>query len=105
MKIKGKILLSLIITILMIRPSISESYMQEGYINEVTIHADISRCALELKHKSTPHVSFGFWDCSNITGKAILDLAKIAAMLNRPVVITLEDNTNVVKPLLSIVLK
>ncbi|WP_407965664.1 hypothetical protein [Bartonella sp. C271] len=104
MKIK-KILLSLILTILMIGSSISGSYAQEGYIDEVSINAETSRCSLRVKYTSSPSMGFGMWNCNSIAGKAILDLAKIAAMLNRPVEVTLEDSPNLFKELLYLTLK
>ncbi|OPB31408.1 hypothetical protein [Bartonella sp. AR 15-3] len=113
MKIK-KILLSLIMTILMIGSSISGSYAQQamdqpyvqpGYIGTVTVDLQNSYCVLEVKYKSSTDTQLGTWKCDSIVGKAILDLAKIAALLDRPVEVIFMSSTDTAKPVLGITLK
>ncbi|MET3559851.1 hypothetical protein ABID39_000529 [Bartonella japonica] len=105
MKIKGKIFLSLIMTILMIGPSISGPYIQEGYIVSVQVDMQTQYCTLEVTDKSSPNKQIGTWYCNNIPGRALLDLAKIAALLDRPVEVVLKDSNQTMKEVLGITLK
>ncbi|MCL6229907.1 hypothetical protein [Bartonella bilalgolemii] len=105
MKIKRKILLSLIMTILMIKPSISASYVQPGYIDSVTVKTEAPTCTLKIKYKSSSDTQLGAWSCDNLAGKAILDLAKIAAILDRPVEVIFTAGTQTVKQVIGITLK
>ncbi|AQX21134.1 hypothetical protein Bcsk_004760 [Bartonella sp. CDC_skunk] len=105
MKIKGKIFLSLIITILMIKPSISGPYVQPGYIGSVGVDLQTFNCTLKVIYKSSPDIQLGTWRCDSTPGKAILDLAKIATILDRPVEVVFMSSKDEAKPVLGITLK
>ncbi|WP_102830584.1 hypothetical protein [Bartonella bovis] len=104
MKIKEKILLSLSMMVLMVGTAFAEAYEQPGFINWVKV--DEKQCTLRIIYKSSPgSQQLGTWSCDNTYGKNILDLAKTALILDRPVVVKLIGNGKEVKPVLGITLK
>ncbi|AQX31289.1 hypothetical protein [Bartonella schoenbuchensis] len=66
-----------------------------------------SRCLLAVSYG--PYTQeLGEWQCDDPRGEMIMDLAKTALILDRPVVVTFKDNGKngkKVKPVLSISLK
>ncbi|ENN90214.1 hypothetical protein [Bartonella bovis] len=104
MKIKEKILLSLSMMVLMVGTAFAGPYEQPGYINWVKI--DEKQCTLKVTYGSNPgDHQLGEWSCDNVYGKNILDLAKTALILERPVEVRFVGNGKEVKPVLGITFK
>ncbi|MBA9082658.1 MULTISPECIES: hypothetical protein [Bartonella] len=104
MKIKQKILLSLSMMVLMIGTAFAGPYHESGFIDWV--RTDEKQCSLKLVYASNPNgYQLGGWECNDLYGKGILDLAKTALILDRPVVVTFIGNGQETKPIIGITLK
>lgn len=88
MKIKQKILLSLSMLVVMIGTAFAGPYEQPGSIGWVRADGE-GHCTLAVVYKSSPgSQQLGEWKCKDLPGKMILDTAKTALILDRPVVVT-----------------
>ncbi|WP_153300761.1 MULTISPECIES: hypothetical protein [unclassified Bartonella] len=90
----------------MTRISIAGPYVQGGYIGWVNADVSTYYCNIAIVYKSKPgDKQLGEWKCNSLPGKAMLNLAKTAMLLDRPVEVTLQSGTSKVKRVLAITLK